>query len=68
MAVDSVILAHTADAITAVTGNGDYDAAADMAAGMLRGNARVSEVAAAYTYWNASVEDLRAAVASALGR
>lgn len=43
MAVDSIVLAHVADAITSVTGNDDYDAVADEAARLVsRGSVAVA--------------------------
>lgn len=63
--MDSILVAHVAEAIEDITGvsdGGDYDATADRAARMLGRSAVLREVAARYQRNRASGAELRAAV------
>lgn len=63
---DSTHLAHVADAITEITGDDDYDAVADQAAGLLSKSMALRLAAQKYTVGKASKNELYRAVTHAI--
>ena len=64
--MDSILLAHVADALESVTGERGYDAAADAAASLLERSTELRAVAARFTAGEASAAELHATVLGAL--
>lgn len=64
--MDSILVAHVAEAITAVTDDDDHDAVADRAARLLRDYADVMAAARDYASGELSRPALQACVAIAL--
>lgn len=64
--VDGILIAHVADAITAVTGDGDYDAVADRAAELLKRRSEVEDAAARYARGDLDFASLQRMVADHL--